>query len=1192
MTAPDTTRLGRYQLVRKLATGGMAEVFLAKAMGPGGFEKTLVLKRILPTLAEDPQFVEMFLHEARLAAQLNHPNVVQIFDFGEVDGTYYLAMEFVDGPNLRSVLRKAPNKQISVTLAARIISQACEGLAYAHEFADPASGEPLQLIHRDVSADNLLLARNGAVKVVDFGVAKVGTQSSGSEAGTVKGKIAYMPPEQILGDFDLRSDVYALGVILYEMAAGTRPYDAMPDVQLITAIIKTEPRPLVSRVPHVPPEYARIVDKALQRDVSLRYQDCRELASDLEDFISNAGERVGTLQLAQLVTSVMGPGSGTGPVGVRVAGQDSGPTGIRLTTRSNITPATPWPAMKNDVPGTVRGGLSSLFDPPPAAPSPIGHQPFPSPTRSGSVPAFVPTPSPSTAVLKVKPAEPATPEARANVVLADAETMRTYDAGAPLATPQELEALRAELERDEGVNLFGRFPRHAGRLLQSNPVAEAVLTERIIGSVEGLLLCEAYGRLATTFEKLEAEAASDDTARWVFEVARAAFATPEQAQRLAQRLREGPPADAAGLARVLRFFGREYVASWMGVTESMDVLGSKEALQLGLIELARVSSEPFIARVLEDRPRRLAEYVYVLEKGRGADRQRAFRTLLARKDPSVSREVMTGLARAGSDDARNMLAATLGERNEAVRVVAVELLAQHFPAHVFKLVEPLLEPEGYQARSPSERITLWKAVGASTQPEALVAIAEVLKQKPSILTKGKVDALKLDALEGLAVMTGAPAQELLRTVAADRTQPGAVCAAAERHLTRGNITLEPPRAITESRRFERTPSGPREVLMELGALMLAARVLDVRHAAYETALQRLRARLDTILRKDRRAAFAVSGRQVTFNGFPVQVGENDAEMQKVCALFTRIGIGSFTFNGATVSVEELQQLVRWLAEGATVEGVVTPTIQRVHVTGAPDRPAKPTVATPPTTDPSKDAMVRAVDLVFALRRHLTEQKAQPSASLPEFRQPLHELAGLYQTRAVRFHGVTPAALDRDSVVFHHVNVVLLSLAFGAELGLPRQRLNDLAEFAFGNDVGMFDLPEETLTRVGELTAEDKRALLQARRTSGWFPFLRRGDAPSAVDWASVVVEHGLDWGAKDAAGVVTERTEIGLLGTIVSLAKLYDALTSKRAFRAALTPEQAIDTMANKVNHRFRPDLLPLFVRMVRRQGVRQLPRR
>jgi serine/threonine-protein kinase len=152
------THVGKYQLVTKLATGGMAEVFLAKAAGPMGFEKTLVLKRILPHLAEDPRFVEMFLGEARLAAQLNHPNVVQIFDFGESEGVYYLAMEYIDGPNLRALAKRAQRAGVELppALCAKVASAACDGLAFAHDFVDPNTGEPLHLIHRDISPDNIL----------------------------------------------------------------------------------------------------------------------------------------------------------------------------------------------------------------------------------------------------------------------------------------------------------------------------------------------------------------------------------------------------------------------------------------------------------------------------------------------------------------------------------------------------------------------------------------------------------------------------------------------------------------------------------------------------------------------------------------------------------------------------------------------------------------------------------------------------------------------------------------------------------------------------------------------------------------------------------------------------------------------------------------------------------------------------
>ncbi|HLK99636.1 MAG TPA: serine/threonine-protein kinase, partial [Myxococcaceae bacterium] len=218
-----TQQLGKYQLIRKLATGGMAEVFLAKAAGPMGFEKTLVVKRILPHLAEDPAFVEMFLSEAKLAAQLNHPNIVQIFDFGEADDAYFLAMEFIDGPNLRVLLKRASQQGVALppAVCARLIATACEGLAFAHDFADPGTGELLGLIHRDISPDNVLVSRQGAVKVVDFGIAKAAGQSHKTRSGVIKGKLSYMPPEQLRAkQLDRRADVYALGVVLYELLTG------------------------------------------------------------------------------------------------------------------------------------------------------------------------------------------------------------------------------------------------------------------------------------------------------------------------------------------------------------------------------------------------------------------------------------------------------------------------------------------------------------------------------------------------------------------------------------------------------------------------------------------------------------------------------------------------------------------------------------------------------------------------------------------------------------------------------------------------------------------------------------------------------------------------------------------------------------------------------------------------------------
>ena len=309
MSTPPAV-LGKYQLVRKLASGGMAEVFLARAAGPMGFEKTVVVKRILPHLADEQNFISMFLSEARLAAQLNHPNVVQVFDFGEADGAYFLVMEFIDGVNLRVLFRKAHEQQtpLAFTLVARIISQACEGLAYAHDFVDPATNEPMGLVHRDVSPDNVLIARDGSVKVVDFGIAKAANQTNLTKTGTVKGKFSYMPPEQLTGQpLDRRADVFALGIVLYELLTGRKPFDTSNEAFIVRAIMYEAFAPATQFRPDVPEAMQRILDKALAKSRDERYEDCRALQSDLERFILQQGEPVSQYQLSQLVQRIAPP---------------------------------------------------------------------------------------------------------------------------------------------------------------------------------------------------------------------------------------------------------------------------------------------------------------------------------------------------------------------------------------------------------------------------------------------------------------------------------------------------------------------------------------------------------------------------------------------------------------------------------------------------------------------------------------------------------------------------------------------------------------------------------------------------------------------------------------------------------------------------------------------------------------------
>jgi tRNA A-37 threonylcarbamoyl transferase component Bud32 len=298
-----TTPLGKYKLVKLIAAGGMAEVYLAKQAGAAGFEKLVCLKRILPHLARDKQFVDMFLNEARLAARLDHPNIVSIFDLGETNGNYFIAMEFIDGPNLRSVGKRAAelNELLPVPEVVKIISMAAAGLQYAHDLTDE-NGQPLGLVHRDISPDNILVHRNGAAKVVDFGIAKAANSSGATRTGTLKGKVAYMPPEQLRGSpLDRRTDVFALGVVLYEMLAGKRPWDANSEVALIGKIMSEDAPPLAELRPDVPEELLAIVDRALAKDRDQRYQSCHELQNDLEHLLVNLGQTITPTRVADFI---------------------------------------------------------------------------------------------------------------------------------------------------------------------------------------------------------------------------------------------------------------------------------------------------------------------------------------------------------------------------------------------------------------------------------------------------------------------------------------------------------------------------------------------------------------------------------------------------------------------------------------------------------------------------------------------------------------------------------------------------------------------------------------------------------------------------------------------------------------------------------------------------------------------------
>jgi eukaryotic-like serine/threonine-protein kinase len=288
---PPEVQLGKYRLLKLLATGGMGEVFLARQEGPAGFAKTVVIKRMLAHLGRDPKFVEMFLNEARLAAELSHPNIVQIFELGEHAGTYFLAMEFIHGVNLRTLKRRLDERQLEVPagLAAWICAQALKGLHYAHTLTNEA-GASMNIVHRDVSPDNVLVGFNGTVKMVDFGIAKASSSLSTTNAGTVKGKYAYMSPEQLSGQkADPRTDVYAMGVVLYELITGGRPFQGPSEGALVRSILQDTPRPPRETRPALAPELEELTLRAIARNPQERFPSAESMATALEAYAVGAG---------------------------------------------------------------------------------------------------------------------------------------------------------------------------------------------------------------------------------------------------------------------------------------------------------------------------------------------------------------------------------------------------------------------------------------------------------------------------------------------------------------------------------------------------------------------------------------------------------------------------------------------------------------------------------------------------------------------------------------------------------------------------------------------------------------------------------------------------------------------------------------------------------------------------------------
>jgi serine/threonine protein kinase len=380
------TCFGKYFLMKKLAAGGMGEVFIAKQQGPAGFTKLLVVKKILGHLTESKEFTEAFLGEARLAAQMNHRNIVQVFELGQQDGAYFIAMEYVQGKTLRDVIDATLRRKerIPAELCRNLAEQVCDGASYAHNLTD-MMGRSLNLVHRDLNPQNVLISYTGDVKIIDFGIAKSELSTVKTEAGMIKGKFVYMSPEQSLAKkLDKRSDIFAIGISLYEMLTGINPFHKNNIVLTLEAVQRFEPAPPSEYDPSYAP-FDPIISKALAKDRDRRYSDASEMQDDLRRVVlPRPAERLGPFmsrlfraQLEEeqklLMDSDRARLTGNGPKRTPPSAGPGAPAPVAtmpdLSAVEGGTQLLPKAAARANAPSADRAARPAGRPPPPAAPN-------------------------------------------------------------------------------------------------------------------------------------------------------------------------------------------------------------------------------------------------------------------------------------------------------------------------------------------------------------------------------------------------------------------------------------------------------------------------------------------------------------------------------------------------------------------------------------------------------------------------------------------------------------------------------------------------------------------------------------------------------------------------------------------------------------------------------------------------------
>ncbi|MBK7861012.1 MAG: protein kinase [Archangiaceae bacterium] len=1176
--------------MRKLATGGMAEVYLAKVAGPGGFEKLVVLKRILPSLSDNDVYVKMFLSEARLAAQLDHPNIVHVFDFGEVEGSYFLTMEYVDGANLRQVLRWAirSGHPLAPPLAAKIIALACEGLAYAHEFVAPGDSEVTRLVHRDVSPENIMLSRIGGVKMLDFGVAKSSAEDNRSKVGSLKGKIAYMPPEQIRGGhIDHRVDIYALGVVLYQSLSGKRPYGQATDVALITAILQDEPTPLLKHRLDLPDNLLDIVSKAMNKDPAKRFQSCAELRDALETYIAHEGQPVTTSQIAALVTAYQAanpdasgrPGQTSQPN----SGSGSEPSDPGSRSPSN---ATGEPSARSEArPAGDAGVIDALmteaartnprmrrptFPAPAALPPELPPEP---PTAPELMPAMLggvaPLPRPATPEVPITPGRPVLPTAPAAPVAPPpaprpslpalapaaaenaASQVRRYRPN-PIASEPIRQVLRDGLRSDRSTFLLRKLPAVIGRLADFSRTIPWSVSEALGGVIDAAVLADDHQAIVRIVDRAQARPGRE---RHFAELVMRELHNPMRIAWLIERLRSGLPADTAGLKSWLARLGPSAGAMLVEALESSDA-GPAQDLFAEALAYALPQDPGLVTQRLESgsaRLKNIAALCFALERSQIAERARVFTALIARRDAAIQIEMMTGRARARASEALPLLEAGMGDKTDEVRRRAIELTGELGGARGCALLQRLMREPAFEGRPAPERARFWAALLQCGADAAQADFDAVLGQKPSLLNKKKVLDQKLSLIEGLARAGTEPARALLERTLNDRGQGDEVHAAVRAALS-GSRALSKEVPI-----FEQKAVGDRRVqviariCLDLVLLARASTTVDLGTGLLDDALAQFREALRALLTQDGRVHFSVDTAP-TLNGTPITFPLLQAEVaQNVIAALQARDLKGFELEAMLPLAEFRAFFLRAFDSDGRHERL--PHLKAINFEGQLLTPVSEPSAPADPTARAKEVFAALVRWLHGQRDGLRGGRALEVGAVDPL---LDEWARLVFDGRVQFMGVQRWSPGDTGTLVHAVNTAALGMAFAFDLGLPRSALRELCELSLMLGLTEAVGPAERRPQPGEPTHEDQRFHAAGLLLTNRLNRLGTASAVAAIEAGLPADPHGRG---------------PGLLASIHALAKSYDALAAGNG----LTVAQALEQMNGRLKARFSADLVGLF---------------